>query len=61
MKLILDGLKSVGYIMLGIFSIMVVVLMFMWEALKLFGKLIAWMINAKIQEKYYPEEKEIQE
>lgn len=52
MNIIKDTLKSIGYILLGAVSLVVVVGMFIWEVFKLFGKVIAWMINAKIEEKY---------
>ncbi len=54
--MIKDTFKSIGYIILGIVSLFVVVGMLVWEGLKMFGKLVAWVIDMKIQEKYHADE-----
>lgn len=52
MNIIKDTAKSIGYIVLGAVSLVVVVGMFVWEVFKMIGKVMAWMIDAKIEEKY---------
>lgn len=53
MKILKDTLYNTGMVLLGVFSLILLVGVVVWEGLKFTGKAIAWAIDMKIQQRYH--------
>ena len=56
MKMLKQMIQNTGLMLLGAMSILLIVFVLAWEALKLVGRVIVWFIDMKIQEKYPKDE-----
>lgn len=56
MKMIKDLFQSIGFILLGVLSLIMVVVMLFVGALRMLGKFVAFTINAKIAERYHKDD-----
>lgn len=59
MKIIKGMFKNIGYVVFGALSIVLLIGMVFWEMFKFVGRIMAWVIDMKIQEKYHPKDKEV--
>ncbi len=56
MKMIKELFKAVGFILLGVLSLIMLVLMLFIGAVKMLGQFVAYGINMKIAEKFHKDE-----
>lgn len=56
MKMIIEFFKAVGFILMGVLSLIILVFMLLVGALTLVGKFVAFAINMKIAEKWHKDE-----